>query len=498
METTILKALKRSLSGSAEGNNPSTDDYSLERVPDSDRKSWLDLSWNTAGIVTALVALYVGALVSFTVGLKMAVVAGLIVTLVGGTLGWAVGHIAYKTGLSSTVMARLHGFGTKGSIIASLIFGFMIIGFIAIENILLYHGFLFFFDLPDTMLNRVIIYSLLTLTWILLTAYGFEAVTRVSSIMLVSFLGVLIYMIFDIVGNSGQSWSLVFGFGEQFPEERLAALGLVSESDKLIFAINILIGSAGALALVVADLGRYAARSSGVGISAYIGNLFMHVIMLTAGGAIMFAGLPALVDYYVGTVGMTPAEAEDVALQNPESLASAFIVFGGAIGAFLMVVAQSKTQVLNTYSSSLSLTNLFDAILGWQPGRMAFVIGANLLSVLFIFVGVVSWLQSFLIILGVLTTCFSSIMVADYFVVRPYLKQTDTERYGADWVNWAGVLSIAMGFVFGQYILVDIIKLKFFTVLIVSFIVYPILRIYVFKPNYQVSASDELIRQEAV
>ncbi|MEB3103567.1 hypothetical protein [Ferviditalea candida] len=40
---------------------------------------------------------------------------------------------------------------TKGSAIASVIFGFMILGFLALENALLYKGFLFCFQLNDTL-----------------------------------------------------------------------------------------------------------------------------------------------------------------------------------------------------------------------------------------------------------------------------------------------------------------------------------------------------------
>jgi len=110
------------------------EDHALERVPDSMRQDWLKLSWNTAGIVTTLVQLFFGALVTFVAGIKIALLAGVFVTVIGGALGWLTGHVAYRTGLSSTVMARRFGFGTQGSIIASLIFAFMIIGFLALEK----------------------------------------------------------------------------------------------------------------------------------------------------------------------------------------------------------------------------------------------------------------------------------------------------------------------------------------------------------------------------
>ena len=65
-----------------------------------------------------------------------------------------------------------------------------------------------------------------------------------------------------------------------------------------------------------------------------------------------------------------------------------------------MVLANAKAQVLNTYSSSLSLTNIMDALFSWKPGRIVFVVVANLLSLLILYGEIISWFKSFLIILS--------------------------------------------------------------------------------------------------
>jgi cytosine permease len=457
------------------------EDHALERVPDADRHTWLDISWNTVGIVTTLIQLFVGAMVAFIAGIKIALIAGLIVSLIGGFLGWGVGHIAYRSGLASTMMSRLYGFGVKGSLVTSAIFGFMIIGFIAVENVLLYKGFLFYLGAEDTLTNRLLTYGLLTLAWIMLTAYGFEAVTRVSSLMLIGFLGVLFYMMFGIIGGSGQSWIEVMTYGSQLPDATLQGLGATTDRGKLIFCINLLAGSAGALALIDADLGRYARSSIDIGIAAFLGNFALDVLMIFLGAVIMYAGMPALTEYYVAIGGLTEEAAMQVAIENPDRIAAAFIVFGGVLGTILMVAAQSKAQVLNTYSSSLSLANLFDAVFDWRPGRLTFVVLANVLSWCFLYGEILAWFNSFLVILGVLTMCFAGIMLADYFVVRPRLGHEDTLQFGADPVNWAGLVSILLGFLLAHYVFVAIIPIEIFTALAVSFLVYPVLRIYVLK-----------------
>lgn len=56
------------------------------------------------------------------------------VTAIGALLGWGAGRIAHRTDPSSSVMSRRHGFGVRGSLLIAAIFGFMIIGLLAIEN----------------------------------------------------------------------------------------------------------------------------------------------------------------------------------------------------------------------------------------------------------------------------------------------------------------------------------------------------------------------------
>ncbi len=463
--------------------NELIEDHALEKVPEGDRHTWLDISWNTVGIVTTLIQLYVGALVTFVAGIKIGLLGGFIVAVIGGLLGWGTGHIAYKSGLASGVMSRLYGFGIKGSLVTSFIFGFMIIGFIAAENVLLYKGFLFYFGAEDSLLNQLIIYGLLSSAWILLTTYGFDAVTRVSSFMLIGFLLVLFYMMAQIVNSSSQAWQEIISFGPQFPAQILESVGATSDKGKLIFCINLLAGSAGALALLDADLGRYARSSMDIGIAAFLGNFALDVFMIFMGAVIMYAGMPALTVYYVDVMGLSETEAARIAIENPDRVAAAFIVFGGVIGTILMVLAQSKAQVLNTYSSSLSLANFFDAIFSWQPGRFAFVVLANILSLFFLYGELLTWFNSFLVILGILTMSFAGIMLADYFIVRPWFGQQDTAEYGADSVNWAGICSIPLAFILAHYVLDSVISVEILTALGVAFMVYPLLRIFLFKPG---------------
>lgn len=453
------------------------EDHALESVPSGERQNWLTLSWNTAGIVTTLVQLFFGALITFVAGFQIAMLAGLFVTCVGALMGWLTGHVAYKTGLSSTVLARYFGFGNQGSVVASLIFSFMIIGFLALENALLYKGLIFYFGLQDTLAMKVISYGILTVCWILLTAYGFALVSKVSSITLVAFLLVLVYMTARVMEQSTADIGTLMSFTSQFPADVLKAMGADSDLGKFIFAVNILIGSAGALALVDADIGRYAKSSSQIGIAALIGNIAMDVVMVAIGGVFMYAGVPALVEFYIAK-GMAPDVAHKMVLESPDSIAAAFIVFGGVIGSLLMVLAQGKAQVLNTYSASLSLSNLFDATVGWRPGRVTFVILANIIGLVMLYGELLALVNAWITLLGVLTTCVSAIIICDYFF---FSDRSAALKQAVQSVNWAGVITTIVATALAHYVLKAYLPVEFFTALVACLVLYPALRAFVFR-----------------
>ena len=466
-------------------SNAQIEDHALEPVPDGERKGWLDISWSTIGIGTTLIQLYIGAMICFVAGIKIGIAAGIAVAIAGTLLGWGAGHMAYKTGLTSTLMARQYGFGIKGSLITSSIFGFMLIGFIAVENVLLYKGLLFYLDAQDTLANRVIVYGALSAAWIVLTTWGFALVTKVSSLMLISFIAVLAYILVNIFTRTSVSNAEALTFTSQFSSASLHSMGLYSAWDKFVFCVNILAGSAGALALIDADLGRYSRSSKDIGIAAALGNLSLDVIMVIVGAVIMFAGMPMLVEYYVNTEGLAAGEAQRIAIENPDRIAAAFVIFSGILGAILMFVAQSKAQVLNTYSSSLSMANLMDALLGWRPGRFFFVIAVNALSMLFLYGEIIAWFNAFLVVLGILTTCFAAIMIADYFIVAKIDPSLIRQSANQEQFNWAGIISIAVGFTLAHYVLIGVNPIEFLTAVAISFTVYPLLRTTICRPGTQ-------------
>jgi len=445
------------------------EDYALSRVPLEERKSWLNLAWNTMGITSTLVQLLIGAIVTFTAGIAIGILAAVIITLVGAFLGWLVGRISLDQGLSSTVVARYHGLGSIGSIIASGIFGFMILGMLALENALLYQGFLFYFKIPNNIVNEIVIYGILSIAWVILAAYGMKLVIKVSSVTLVAFLVVLLYMVIAGIVKSGMPIGEVLGHGAVFPGG--------TPSSHFITVINLMIGSAGALALVDADYGRYAKSSRDVFLMALAGNIMMDLVILITGSILVYTGFATVQKYYIG-LGMPAAQASQAALNN---VAATFIIMGGLAGTLLMILAQSKAQVLNTYSGSLSLANFFD-VLCWRPGRLIMVILGNIIGLVMIACNILGLINNWLTVLGVITTSLAVVMVADYYIVQK--KTQDMKTLASEAINWSGVISIVFGSVLAMYLFQEnIFPVPFVTACIISVVLYPILRLYLLKPK---------------
>ena len=467
------------------------EDHALTPVPLSERKSGWGLMTNTAGIASTLVQIAIAAAVTMIAGVGWGILAGVIIAVFGGTLGWFVGHVAYVSGTSSTVTARHYGLGRQGSVLASLIFAFMILGFLALENALLYYGTLFMFGWAPTVLNAVLIYGVLTIVWVLLTMYGMKVVQRTSTILLIAFVALTIALATVAVIQSPISLGDLLSAGPIGGSgNEMANFGLV---------ISMLAGSAGALALVDADYARYARSSKDVGILAFGGSIMIDIVVVILGTLIVHASTASVGTFLKGNPGAAASQigdtiADKVSWMIANNTGAYFIIIFGFLGFLLMYVAQIKAQVLNTYSGSLSLSNLVQGVTGKNPGRLAGVIMGNIIALLMIAGNILGLLSSFLGILGVSTTALAAVIIADFFIVR---KRQPARANENESVNWAGVISVVVGAVVGSVLSeTGVTPLGFVVSLVLVLVLYPILRLYVLRaPKYAV---DSTVSEDAV
>jgi cytosine permease len=108
--------------------------------------------------------------------------------------------------------------------------------------------------MEDDWFARLVLYGGMTASWILLTAFGFRLVTRTSSLMIIGFLLVLAWMMVTVLTGAAPLNTDSLLFASQMDAATLAGMGIDSDADKFVFALNLLVGPACALALNTAIL----------------------------------------------------------------------------------------------------------------------------------------------------------------------------------------------------------------------------------------------------
>jgi cytosine permease len=453
------------------------EDHALTPVPQAERRSGWGLVMNTAGISSTLVQLSIGGGVTLIAGVWWGLLAGVLVAVFGGLLGWLVGHVAYVSGTSSTVTSRFYGLGVRGSVIASLIFAFMILGFLALENALLYYGTLFILGWAPSLWNAVLIYGVLTVVWILLTTFGLKLVQRTSTVLLAVAVVLTVVLAVIALSRSGLSVGHILSGGP-------VVSGFGGQGERFAAVLSILAGSAGALALTGADFTRYARSTKDVGIVAIGGAIMVDIFIVVLGTLILHAG-GSVVARYLGdhpdvAAGQGGAAIQDkVAWMADNNSGAYFIVLAGLVGFLLMYAAQAKAQVLNTYSGSLALSNLVDGLTGRNVGRFAMVVAGNVIALLMVAGDILGLISGYLGILGVTTTALAGVIVADYFVVR---RRQVADRNRVEAVNWAGVVSVVVASVTGGVLCATgVTSLGFLVSLLIVVVLYPLLRLSVLR-----------------
>ena len=409
------------------------EDHALVSVPAEHRYSGYKLALSPISVATALVIFSIAGFTIMLAGFKAGLTGSIMVAILGFILGKLLGNMAFQTGMSSTITSRFFGFGLKGSSIGAAIFTFMILGFLALESALLYEGTLLMFNWVDNWPNRILLYGLMTIAWILLAIFGLKLALRASGLLTVVTLLVSMYMIIQlyVVGNAN-------------PMAVFTTPGLVPGSfvNKLEVAIAIMGATAGTISLVTADFARYCRTKKDVTILAIAGPLTQNFIMTILGALIVIGGLPEIIQYLMHRdAGLSPEEAAVAAggfvMGNTGAF---FVVLASWIGFITIYAAQGKAQAINAYSGSLSLVNLCDALLGKKPGRAFMVIVGNIIALVMIAANILGEFTAWLSFLGCMTLGLCGVMISDYYIVRKGIFDSRTHQI-ENW-NWAGVMTL--------------------------------------------------------
>jgi cytosine permease len=116
------------------------DDYSLSRVPESDRYSWLTVAIQRFGQLSALSQFLLGATLGFGMSFWSAFLALTLGAVILEIVAILTGIAGQREGLSTSVLARWTGFGRYGSSLIGLVVAVSLIGWFGVQNAVFAEG----------------------------------------------------------------------------------------------------------------------------------------------------------------------------------------------------------------------------------------------------------------------------------------------------------------------------------------------------------------------
>lgn len=389
------------------------DDFSLERVPMTDRRSWVGIATMRFGQLSALSQFLLGATLGFGMSFWSAFWALTLGAVVLEIVSIFVGIAGMKEGLSTTLLVRWSGFGRVGSVLVSLVIAIALIGWFGVQNQVFASG------LNQLLGGPVWMWSIVTGVLVtVVVIFGFLSMGYTAYIAVPLFVIVALFSI----GRAFTHYSLA----------HLVAMGAPGPHISLAAGASMVAGGFIIGAIITPDMSRYNRSVSDV--------IKQTVVGITLG------------EYTIGLIGVLLAHAVQSA-----NIITIVMSTSGIIGTIILVTATIKINDWNLYSSSLGIVNLADTAFGKRISRAMVTVVFGLLGTLLSVMGILSHFEGFLILLGVAVPPIGAILLVEYFLVRRYKTELDetrpNDRLPASYESWNPLTLIAWaaGFAAGQW-----------------------------------------------
>lgn len=361
------------------------DDYSLSRVPPEGKQAVWKITMIRLGGISCLPMLMLGAVLGYGMTFKSAVLAIILGSVILQIVGWAIGTIAAREGLSTSLITRWAGFGKFGSSLIGLVIAITCFGWFGIQNSVFAEGLF-----QATGILNFTGWSIIAgIGTTIIVIYGIRFLSITANIALPLFLiGVFWAFAKMLAGSQVGILALEPGPGPQL--SMTAAIVMV--------AGGFMLG-----AILTPDYSRFIKNGK---------QVFWMVLIST------FAG-----ELGMGIIGSLMAHAAKSA-----DVTTIMISLSGVIGLILVIFSTIKINDINLYSGSLGITNFFNVVFGvkWNRATVTLIIGGigTILSIL----GVLNFFTGFLTLLGTYLPPVASIIIVDYFFLKRNREMLDESK----------------------------------------------------------------------
>jgi len=348
-------------------------DHALEPVPAASRKSLVQLvivqiGWNIS-VSSFLVGGVVGGGTTFVEGLLAILLGNLLLVAVA----YLIGMVGFRTGLTSYLASRAV-FGTRGSIIVTVLLGVVAMGFIGVLA-----------DTWGTAVNKLVpavpgwAFVLAFALAITSTAiFGFKGLQRYSAIAVPIEIAIALLALVAIARTED-------GFAGVDAAVPAAGIGFGA-------AVGAVMSTRITGAALVSDVTRYA-RSG------------RHVLIGVLAGFVVGAGTFELI---ATLSAMSVGNSNFVVVMQSLGLLAPAVV--------MLVLALWNTADNNLYSASLAFTSASD-LLGHRVPKWVWTIVAIVIAVLVALSGAAAQFGAFLGVIGVVAPPFAGVLIAHFWLV---------------------------------------------------------------------------------
>ena len=395
-----------------------TADYTFDRVPREERKmGWISITNITFGIATAIFYFQMGSVMALQFGAANAIISAGYAIIVAGILGSIIVYLSAKSGMNVNLLSR-GGFGYIGASLTSLIYASNFIMYCAFEGMILVAAIHAYFPaIPVWLLIVVFGLLVIPLNW-----FGIKQLDKLQKWSLPIF---FVFLIAAIVVSFNHESVYASNFWTYMPE------GVQIGGTALLLCIGMQHGIMGLTALIASDYARFLKpKDLKIGSIAigFIPQIFCFGVM--GGLGIWF--------------GVTLGE------ENPGVY---IVVLLGLGGVLFTVLTQIRINITNIYSSSLSLSNFFENMFGFKPGRRFWVIVGAVAAMILMLGGIVDHLGMAMTFQGVALMSWAAILVTDALVLKKWLKIGPAyyESRQSNLYKWnpVGVISLTVPTVIG-------------------------------------------------
>ncbi|RST72062.1 permease [Siminovitchia acidinfaciens] len=369
-------------------NKEVKDDFALEPVPESKKTlRYGSLVNTTIGVATAMVFMQLGSIMAISFGSVNAIIALVYATVASSLLSVGTCYLAGRSGMNVNLMARGGGFGYIGASLTSIIYAQNFIMYCAIEGAIMAAAVYEY--LPIVPIEAYMIFFgliVIPLNW-----FGIKQLDKIQKWTLPIYIVLLvaaIYLCFTMAPKySGNPFTFL-------PEgQAVGGLGLLA-------CIAIMNGLVAHLALVITDYARFIKKDELKAGSVALGSA-IPVLGILVGGVI---GIYFGVRFMEGNPGIY------------------FVNMLGIGGALFTILTQLRINVNNLYSGSMSLANFFENVFKFKPGRNFWVATVAIVAIILMLLNVLDYLDVILTFQGVFVFAWVSIILADAFIVKKFMK----------------------------------------------------------------------------